>query len=71
MKNFTRKQLGHVISMHDYIAVRWIDGCVTGMSCKAAQIVKKQYPMDNVTTRIIGFYPISFQEYIRIKTPYL
>lgn len=67
----TRKQLFNALKNHKYIAVRWWDGAVTGANCKIAErgrIRHDIYP-DDTETRIQSFYPITFQEYIRIKTP--
>lgn len=67
----TRKQLFNAMKRHQYIAVRWWDGVVTGANTKAAMrgMILHDLVADNTETRIQGFYPISFQEYIRIKTP--
>jgi hypothetical protein len=69
----TRKQLHKALSYHTYIAARWTDGVVTGINCRIANriAVKTYRSLDETETSIVGFYPVSFQEYIRIKTPYL
>lgn len=69
MKTMTRKQLFKVMSMHDYMAVRWSDGSLTGVNCKIALQGAKRFLVDHTRTNILGYYSISFQEYIRIKTP--
>jgi len=67
--NITRKRLFHILKSHAYIAVRWSSGIVTGANCRIAIMGYKKFPANDAETDIIGFYPISFQEYIRIKTP--
>lgn len=67
----TRWQLYNALKKFDYVAVRWKTGCVTGSNTKIAlrSMVLKGFPADDTETRVMSFYPISFQEYIRIKTP--
>jgi hypothetical protein len=69
--NLTRKQVWKAVTKFTgYIAVRYDDGDVVGMNCSVAKLSSKRFPMDDQKTRIIGFYPIDFHEYIRIKTPF-
>jgi hypothetical protein len=69
--NMTRIQLQKALSHHNYIAARWSDGDVTGINCRAALLSLKKCAINDQPSSIIGFYPISFQEYIRIKIPFL
>lgn len=71
MKNLTRKQLYDIVHNHNgYIALRYSDGPVVGCSTLVGRLAAKRQPIDNIQTRFQSFYPISFQEYIRIKIPY-
>lgn len=68
MSTLTRKQLHKVVSENDYIAARWSDGDLTGINCKITRRIKTT--MDDTPTRIVSYFPISFQHYITIKIPY-
>lgn len=66
----TRSQLYKSVSTNKWIAVRWNDGSVFGVNCLIMQKLFKKYESDEAKTNVIGFYPISFAEYIRIKIWY-
>jgi hypothetical protein len=69
-KNLTRKQLAKQLQRFEFIAARWSDGVVTGVNSRVALLGLKRFPLDDTETRIMGFRPIGFQEYIRIKIPF-
>jgi hypothetical protein len=68
-----RVQLLKALNDNQYIAARWYDGMVTGINSKVVLRGKERFkvPVDKTETRIASYYPISFQEYIRIKIPFL
>lgn len=69
--NLTRKQLFDAVTQHDYIAVRHSDNDVVGVNCKVARrLSSKRVEINGIETNIVSFYPISFNEYIRIKVPF-
>jgi hypothetical protein len=64
-------ELWSATQRHDYLAVRWSDGTVTGVNSRLALLNDHNlYPIDDTETRFVSYHPISFQEYIRIKTPF-
>jgi hypothetical protein len=71
----TRKQLYNGITNCNsrHVACRHFAGDVLGFNVKVALsgLKRKGYPVDDTPTRFVGFYPISFHEYIRIKLPVL
>lgn len=73
MKTLTRKQLydGLVNCNSKYVAARHKSGEPLGHNVKVAihGMKMRGYSPDDVHTNFIGFYPISFAEYIRIKLP--
>lgn len=67
----TREQVYKAVIGNNYIAIRWTDGDVTGVNCRVGMLAARDKSMDDTPTSIIGYFPITFQEYIRIKTPYM
>jgi hypothetical protein len=67
----TNRQVYNAMQQHRFIAVRWAsDYAVTGVNCAMLKCPKFKVKIDDNESRFVGFYPISFQEYIRIKTPF-
>jgi len=70
-KNLTREKLYKILQENKFIAVRWCDGFVAGINCSIAIHAANKYKIDKTRTALIGFYPISFHEYVRIKIPFI
>jgi hypothetical protein len=66
--NLTRNQLIKVLEQNNYIMVRYGDGQLCGINCRILNIALKRHNAE--VTRVKGYYPISFQEYISNKTPF-
>lgn len=72
MKPLTRSQLATAMSANKYIACRLSRGVVVGANCGALAILIKKHKGESMEkpSDVISFYPISFNEYINIKTPF-
>lgn len=74
MKNLSAIKLKEICDNNKYIALRWAySGQLIGHNCKLASLtrLKKQAEeMGDRETCFTSFMPISFSEYIRIKTPF-
>ena len=71
MKNLTVNQIKKACSLYPYIAIRF-EGSnnLIGINSKVAFISKwKNKP--NVETQFISYRPITFNEYINIKKPFV
>jgi hypothetical protein len=70
----TRKQLFKGINScgSRYIAFRTDNGILRAANVMVANLGPRirGFEIDDEITSIAGFYPISFAEYIRLKTPY-
>jgi hypothetical protein len=67
----TNRQLYNALTQNRYIAVRWrSDNTLTGVNCAVLKCLKFKVNTDDNQSKFVGFYPISFHEYIRIKTPF-
>lgn len=69
VRYLTVKQLRQTASKYKYIAVRYDDG-VIGINCKIQNTKKAKSASDETVTNAISYYPISFMEYISLKTPF-
>lgn len=66
----TKATLYKAVCKNKWLAVRWGDNSVFGVNCAIMRRLHKHCEGDQTKTNVIGFYPISFHEYIRIKIDY-
>lgn len=71
MIRLTRKQLYKALNKNKYLAVRYCDGDLVGINCGIVRLERfNNFKEDNTKTNIVGFYPITFQEYLTIKSKF-
>lgn len=68
--NLTVIEIKKACNENDYIAMRHSSGDLVGINCKVGRM-KLMVNKPNVVTRYQSYKPISFMEYISIKTPFV
>lgn len=74
MNLLTKGILLNVCKKEKYIAIRGRDGYLIGFNCRCAFIEPNYTNLKNNSkekTRFISYFPISFNEYLTIKIPFI
>jgi hypothetical protein len=67
-----RLQLKKICDQNRFLALRYDDGSLMGVNCKVASLLdNKGKVIDHSLTNFVSAIPISFQEYITLKRPFL
>jgi len=72
MKNLTFYQLKKACDENKFILLRSVDGKLSGVNTKIAEIILKHKKYKNShKSKYIGFIPCNFQEYINYKISFI
>lgn len=68
----TNADLHKACTQNKYLKLMWIGGSMSVLNCKIGLFKKyESIAKDDIDTQIVGMWPISFHEYLRLKKPFI